>query len=79
MMTLPVFGDELHRYAKVNELIMNTYKQTCVSPNYRKFIKEMQVTEWESVEGGKFETTFFFCTTFVTVTNKRFRDIKNNS
>ena len=52
MMTLPVFGDELHRYAKVNELIMTTYKQTCLSPNYRKFIEEMQVTEWESVEGG---------------------------
>ena len=51
-MNLPVLGDELHRYAKVNEVIMQTYKQSCISPSYKKFIEQMKVEEWTSAEGG---------------------------
>ena len=51
-MSSPIFGDELHRYAKVNEFIMDAYKQTCISPSYKKFIEEMKNTEWTSAEGG---------------------------
>lgn len=53
IMNLPVLGDELHRYAKVNEVIMQAYQQSCISPSYQKFIEEMKVTEWTSAEGGK--------------------------
>lgn len=63
VMTLPILGDELQRYAKVNELIMDAYEQTCVSPNYQKFIDEMKVTDWKSVAGGR-QWIYQTCTEF---------------
>ncbi|XP_066913299.1 putative serine protease K12H4.7 [Clytia hemisphaerica] len=63
IMSLPIFGDEMHRYAKINEIMMETYKQTCISPNYKKFIEEMKVIDWKSVEGGR-QWTYQTCTEF---------------
>ena len=54
IMSLEVFGDLLHRYARVNKLIMDTYKQKCLSPNYKSFIEDMKAVSWDSsiAEGG---------------------------
>lgn len=54
MMSLQVFGDVLHRYARINKLIMDTYEQKCLSSNYKAFIQDMKATSWDAsiAEGG---------------------------
>lgn len=47
-------GDEVDRYAAVNELILKTYSQTCLDFKYSKMIDGLRQTDWNSSasEGG---------------------------
>ncbi len=50
-------GSAIDRYSAVNELILNTYGQKCVDFSYRKFVKQMQQTSWDTSagEGGMYD------------------------
>jgi len=47
-------GDEVERYAAVNNLILNTYEQKCQDFKYANMISELSQTNWNgsASEGG---------------------------
>ena len=56
IMNSNLLGDELNRYAAVNDLIMKTYEQKCLDASYDDYVKSMKETSWDSpaAEGGGF-------------------------
>ena len=40
--------DELSRYAKVNALMLDTYKEGCLEIKYDDMIEELRQTSWDS-------------------------------
>jgi len=60
MMTDKSVGDELERYAAVNELILKTYSQECLDYKYSKIIDSLRQTDWNSSasEGGNNRALF---------------------
>ncbi|XP_070538578.1 putative serine protease K12H4.7 [Ptychodera flava] len=65
IMTEISIGDELHRYAQVNTLMMKTYGQSCLDISYDDMIQEMRETAWNSsaAEGGR-QWVYQTCTEF---------------
>jgi len=47
-------GSAYERYANVNNLILDAYKQQCVDFKYDKFVKQMSQVDWttSAAEGG---------------------------
>lgn len=58
-------GDELHRYAAVNSLLMGVYSEKCQDFKYSKMIDSMKEVAWNSsaAEGGR-QWTYQTCTEF---------------
>ena len=39
-------GDAIHRYAKVNDIILDTYGQKCLDASYSSLIKQLSAVSW---------------------------------
>ncbi|RUS86001.1 hypothetical protein EGW08_006213 [Elysia chlorotica] len=65
IMTNKALGDELHRYAQVNSLMLKTYSQNCTEFKYSKMIASLRDVAWssEAAEGGR-QWTYQTCTEF---------------
>lgn len=61
IMTDKSVGDEVDRYAAVNEVILKTYSQPCLDFKYSKMIDGLRQTDWNSSasEGGKISRQVF--------------------
>ena len=53
-------GIPLKRYARVNDLIMETYQMKCLDVQYDDFVQSMKQVSWSSSasEGGLFAIIF---------------------
>lgn len=49
-------GDELQRYAAVNNMMLKTYSQACLDSSYDDYVSAMKKKTWQSAaaEGGEF-------------------------
>lgn len=47
-------GDPIERYARINDMIMETYGSKCLDATYSDYISAMKNEDWESsaAEGG---------------------------
>lgn len=64
-MTNTGIGDALARYAAVNDIILNTYDQTCLNVSYTDFINQMKKTSWnDSASVGGRQWTYQTCVEF---------------
>jgi len=48
MMNNSKYGDEVDRYAAINNMFLNSYKKKCVDASYDNYIDFMKKTNWES-------------------------------
>jgi hypothetical protein len=48
-------GDPLHRYAAVNDILLDTYGQKCLDASYKSLIDQLTSVSWNDTasEGGK--------------------------
>ena len=55
IMTNISLGQPLNRYAAVNDLTLNTYKQKCLDFKYSNMVEGLKKTDWNSsaAEGGR--------------------------
>jgi len=55
----------MERYARVNDLMLQTFDKNCTDIEYRKMIKEMTQTSWgSSVASGERQWTYQTCNEF---------------
>lgn len=59
------FGEEIHRYAHVNKLLLHAYEQKCLDYTYSSMIETLSNTSWTSdaASGGR-QWTYQTCTEF---------------
>ena len=61
----------IERYAKINQMLLNTYKQKCLDFKYDSMIKDLKDTSWNAsaAEGGKYlhKIEFLFCSIYILV------------
>ena len=43
------FGDALSRYAKVNEIVIKDYGQTCLDVSYSNLINQLKAVSWNDI------------------------------
>jgi hypothetical protein len=59
------FGDPLRRYAAVNDIVLQTYKQKCLDASYKSFLNQMRAESWnDSASVGGRQWTYQTCTEF---------------
>lgn len=65
IMTNKSLGDEIHRYAQVNSLMLKTYSEKCTEFKYGAMIDSLRDVAWssEAAEGGR-QWTYQTCTEF---------------
>ena len=51
VMTNKSLGQEIYRYAAVNNLILHTYEQKCLDFSYANMINYLKKTAWNSSAG----------------------------
>lgn len=58
-------GDPITRYAAVNDIILNTYNQSCLNVSYTDFINQLKKTSWDdsAAVGGR-QWTYQTCAEF---------------
>lgn len=58
-------GDSLARYSAVNDIILNTYNQSCLNNSYDVFINSMKAISWnDSASVGGRQWTYQTCVEF---------------
>lgn len=65
IMNNTTIGDEVERYATINDMFLNSYSRSCMDVSYTNYVHFMRETNWGSGNaGGARQWTYQTCTEF---------------